>query len=154
MFRGAYPESLDPVVLLRTSEIIIVGLVAAALATGGILAVVLTPLPSPCSGTIGATRSFTIIADLSGYNNSQSQPGPWPVVTVQRCDNVIFNIINKDTQSHGFAVTYYSNSGLELVGGDHQTLRFQATKAGQFKIYCTIPCSVHYLMLNGLLNVI
>jgi hypothetical protein len=153
VFRGAYTESLDLVVLLRTSEIIIVALVAAALATGGVLAVVLTPPLSPCSGIIGATRSFTIIVDLSGYNDSQSQPGPWPVVTVQRCDYVVFNIFNKDTQAHGFAVAYYSNAGLELVGGDHQPLKFQATKTGQFKIYCTIPCSVHYLMQNGQLNV-
>jgi hypothetical protein len=141
------------VVLLRTSEIIIMALVAATLATGGVLAIVLTPPPSPCSGVIGVTRSFTIIVDLSGYNGSQSQPGPWPVVTVQRCDKVVFNIINKDTQSHGFAVVYYSNAGLELVGGAHQMLEFQATRAGQFKLYCTIPCSVHYLMQNGLLNV-
>lgn len=128
-------------------------LVAATLATGGVLAIVLTPPPSPCSGVIGVTRSFIIIVDLNGYNGSQSQPGPWPVVTVQRCDKVVFNIINKDTQSHGFAVVYYSNAGLELVGGAHQKLEFQATRAGQFKLYCTIPCSVHYLMQNGLLNV-
>lgn len=124
-----------------------------ALATAGVLAVVFTPPPSPCSGIVGTTRSFTVYVDLNGYNGSKYQTGPWPVATVQRCDKVVFNVINTDTQSHGFAVAYYSNAGLELVGGDHRTLMFQATKTGQFTIYCTITCTVHKLMQNGLLNV-
>jgi hypothetical protein len=132
---------------------IIVALVAAALATGGVLAVVLIPPPSPCSGVAGLTRTFTIIVDLTGYNGSKYQTGSWPIVSVQRCDIVVFNVINNDTQPHGFAVTYYSNVGLEIVGGDHQTLRFQATRSGQFSIYCTINCTVHKFMQNGLLNV-
>jgi heme/copper-type cytochrome/quinol oxidase subunit 2 len=139
--------------LLRTSEIVIIALVIASLAVGGVFAIVLGPPMSPCSSVIGTVRSFTINVDLTGYNESGSQTGPWPVVTVQRCDNVVFTVVNKDTQSHGFAVASYSNAGLELVGGARQTLKFQATKTGQFKIYCTIPCSVHPLMQNGLLNV-
>lgn len=139
--------------LLRASEVIIVTLVAAFLTTGGVLAVVLTPPPLPCSGVTGAIRSFTIIVDLTGYNGSGSHTGSWPLVTVQRCDRVIFTVINNDTQAHGFAVASYSNVGLELVGGDHQTLQFQATRLGQFRIYCTSRCTVHYLMQNGLLNV-
>ena len=138
---------------MRTSEIVIIALVTASLAAGGVFAVVLSPPPSPCTGITGAIRSFTIIADLTGYNGSQSHFGSWPVVTVQRCDNVVFTVINNSTESHGFAVASYSNAGLELVGGARQTLKFQATKTGQFQIYCTIKCSVHYLMLNGLLNV-
>ncbi len=132
---------------------VIIALVAAALATGGVLAVVLTPPPSPCSGVAGALRSFTIIADSNGYNGSLTKTGSWPVVTVQRCDNVVFTVINNSTESHGFAVAYYSNVGLELVGGAHQTLKFQATRAGQFQVYCTINCSIHRQMQNGLLNV-
>jgi len=138
---------------MRTSEIVIIAFVAASLAAGGVFAIVLSPSPSPCSGVTGATRSFTVIVDLTGYNGSKSQTGPWPVVSVQRCDNVVFTVVNNDTQSHGFAVASYSNAGLELVGGASQTLKFQATKTGQFKIYCTIPCSVHPLMQNGLLTV-
>jgi len=101
----------------------------------------------------GAIRSFTIIVDLTGYNGSGSQSGPWPVISVQRCDTVVFTVVNNDTQAHGFAVASYSNAGLELVGGDHQKLQFQATRLGQFRIYCTSRCTVHYLMQNGLLNV-
>ncbi|SRR6266851_5909149 len=136
---------------MRTSEIVIIALVTASLAAGGVFAIVLSPPLSPCSGVTGAIRSFTIIVDLTGYNGSKFQTGPWPVVTVQRCDTVVFTVVNYDTQSHGFAVASYSNAGSELVGGARQTLKFQATKTGQFKIYCTIPCSVHPLMQNGLL---
>ncbi len=138
---------------MRTSEIVIIAFVTASLAAGGVFAIVLSPPASPCLGLTGATRSFTIIADLTGYNGSQSHIGSWPVVTVQRCDNVVFTVINNSTESHGFAVASYSNAGLELVGGAHQKLEFQATRAGQFKLYCTIPCSVHNIMLNGLLTV-
>src|SRR5712691_4894337 len=138
---------------MRTSEIVIIAFVTASLAAGGVFAIVLSPPQSPCSRVTGATRSFTVIEDLTGYNGSQSHAGSWPVVSVQRCDTVVFTVINNDTQAHGFAVASYSNVGLELVGGARQTLKFQATRTGQFQIYCTIPCSVHYLIQNGLLNV-
>src|SRR5438132_10735783 len=46
--------------LLRTSEMVVIALVAASLAAGGVFAVVLSPPPSPCSGATGAIRSFTI----------------------------------------------------------------------------------------------
>ena len=132
---------------------VIIGLVAASLAAGGVFAVVLSPPPSPCSSVAGATRSFTVIVDQTGYNGSGFQAGPWPIITVQRCDNVVFTVINNDTQAHGFAVASYSNAGLELVGGDHQKLQFQVTRIGQFRIYCTSFCTIHKLMQNGLLNV-
>src|SRR5712692_1100854 len=138
---------------MRTSEIVIIALVTASLAAGGVFAIVLSPPPATCSSVTGTFRSFTIIVDLTGYNGSGSHTGPWPVVTVQRCDTVVFTVVNNDTQSHGFAVASYSNAGLELVGEARQTLKFQATRTGPFKIYCTIPCSVHPLMQNGLLTV-
>jgi heme/copper-type cytochrome/quinol oxidase subunit 2 len=150
---GAFCQAKVLVWFTRTSEIVIIALATASLAAGGVFALVLSPPSSPCSGVTGAIRSFTVIADLTGYNGSQSHVGSWPVVTVQRCDNVVFTVVNNDTQAHGFAVASYSNVGLELVGGARQTLKFQATRTGQFQIYCTIKCSVHYLMLNGLLSV-
>jgi heme/copper-type cytochrome/quinol oxidase subunit 2 len=151
--RTRHYEHVSRDALLRTSEMVIIALVTASLATGGVLAVVLVPPPLPCSGVTGAIRSFTIIVDLTGYNGSQSHNEAWPVITVQHCDTVVFMVINRDTQAHGFAVASYSNIGLELVGGDSQKLQFQATRLGQFRIYCTSRCSVHYLMQNGLLNV-
>ena len=134
---------------------IIIAFVAASLAAGGVFAVVLSPPPAPCAGVTGAFRSFTIIAYLDGYNGSEYQSGPWPDVTVRRCDTVVFNVINNDTGTHGFAVASYSNAGLELVGGDQQKLQFQASRVGQFRIYSTYCSSptVHKFMVNGLLNV-
>lgn len=141
--------------LLRTSEMMIIGLVAMSLAVGGVFAVVLSPPPNPCAGVTGAVRSFTIIAYLDGYNGSEYHSGSWPIVNVQRCDTVVFNVINTDTGTHGFAVASYSNAGLELVGQDQQKLQFQATRIGQFRIYSTYCSSptAHKFMLNGLLNV-
>jgi len=134
---------------------IVIGLVAASLAAGGVFAVVLSPPPDPCSGVTGAVRSFTIIASSDGYNGSEYHTGSWPVVNVQRCDSVTFNVINMDTGTHGFAVASYSNAGLELVGGDQQKLQFQASKIGQFRIYSSYCSSVtaHKFMVNSLLKV-
>src|SRR5260370_37418944 len=92
------------VVLLRTSEMIIVALVTAALATGGVLAVVVSPPPPPCSGVSGATRSFTIIVDLTAYNGSGDRTGSWPIVTAQRCDKVVLTVIHNDTQRPGVSL--------------------------------------------------
>lgn len=133
----------------------IIGLVAASLAVGGVFAVVLSPPPNPCAGVTGAFRPFTIIAYSDGYNGSEYHSGPWPDVTVQRCDRVVFNVINNDTGTHGFAVASYSNAGLELVGGDHQKLPFQASRIGQFRIYSTYCSSptAHKFMVSGLLTV-
>jgi hypothetical protein len=142
--------------LLRTSEIVIIALVMAFLAAGGALAFVVSPPSSPCAGVTGAARSITIIADLNGYNGSKYQTGSWPVATVRQCDNISITIVNHDTQAHGFAVSYYSNAGLEIVGGGApQTLKFQAIKKGQFTMYCSLGvCTVHQFMRAGLLNVL
>jgi hypothetical protein len=113
---------------------------------------------SPCSGVTGTTRNFTIIASDSGYNDSvthnASPSNPWPVMSVSRCDIVKITIINTVTQTHGFAVAYYAVKGIEIPG--QQTIQFppfQAVKAGKFTVYCTVLCTIHYAMLNGLLNV-
>jgi nitrous oxide reductase len=96
-----------------------------------------------------------IVESLTGFNDSGSHSGAWPLITVQHCDTLVFTVINNDTQTHGFGVASYTGAGLEIAGGDHQTLKFQATKIGQFRIYCTYAlCTVHYTMNNGLLTVI
>jgi nitrous oxide reductase len=140
---------------LRTVEIAIIALVTASLGVGGVLAFVLSPPPSPCAGSAGQTRYITIVESLNGLNDSAHQSSPWPVATVHQCDIVSITIINQDTQTHGFSVASYSNAGIELVGGAVQKLTFQATRTGQFRMYCSSPviCTVHALMQNGLLNV-
>lgn len=133
----------------------IIVLVTASLGVGGVLAFVLSPPPSPCSATSGHASSFTIVESLTGLNDSEHHSGQWPVATVHQCDTVTITIRNEDTQTHGFSVSSYSNAGIELVGGAVQRLTFQATRTGQFRMYCSSPviCTVHSLMQNGLLNV-
>ena len=141
---------------LRAIEIAVVALVTASLGVGGVLAFVLSPPSSPCSSVTGQARSFTIVESRTGLNDSKYHSGQWPVATVHQCDMVTIIIRNEDYQTHGFSVSSYSNAGIELVGGAVQKLTFQATRTGQFRMYCSSPviCEVHSLMQNGLLNVI
>jgi hypothetical protein len=110
---------------------------------------------SPCTGVASTTRSFTIIADDKGYNDSLNHMGQmWPVMNVNRCDFVKITIVNTVTQTHGFAIAYYAVKGAEIPGQQKLVIPdFQAIKAGSFTVYCTVRCTIHYAMLNGLLNV-
>src|SRR2546428_5296 len=105
--------------------------------------------------------NIRLASNVQKFNHSLRVDSP-PLVWTQYClslrndpvTNLAERIVDGSiTESHGFAVAYYSNVGLELVGGAHQTLKFQATRGGQFQIYCTINCSIHRQMQNGLLNV-
>ena len=140
---------------MRTVEMAIVALVTISLSAGGVLAFVASPPPSPCAGISVHTSSFTIVESLNGLNDSTHHSGTWPVATVNKCDRVTITIINQDSQAHGFAITSYSNAPIEIVGQDTQRLTFQATRTGQFRMYCAIPvvCTVHLIMQHGLLNV-
>ena len=119
---------------------------------GGIMSYSITP-SSPCAGVAGETRSFAIIANLNGYNNSKSQPGSWHGISVHKCDNVAVTVVNNDVQSHGFSVEYYATKGMEVQGGQSQTVRFLATRAGEFRMFCNVFCTAHIYMQNGLLTV-
>lgn len=107
-----------------------------------------------CIGS-GTSRTFTIIADLNGYNNSRTLVGlgVWPIMNVSRCDHVTIRLVNTDNQAHGLAVGVYANSGLRVPAGQTLSLGFLASKIGQFRVFCTIVCTVHDYMLNGQLNV-
>ena len=130
--------------------------IASAVALGGGVMTFAIGIPgSPCAGIVGTTRSFTLIADLNGFNDSRDHQSPWPVLTVHRCDVVSIKIINKDTQAHGFAIDYYAARGTEIPGQQPSTpVQFLASKSGQFKIFCNIYCTVHIFMQNALLNVV
>jgi hypothetical protein len=138
---------------MRTSEMIVIALVIASVAVGGVLALVISVPSSPCAGTSGTTHNILIVADTHGFNNSQLQTGS-PLVSVNKCDTLKFTILNKDTQPHGFAVDYYAPNGVEVTGGDTVQLPwFVATRSGQFTMRCTIFCTVHNQMIHGVLNV-
>jgi hypothetical protein len=133
---------------------VVVIIVAAALG-GGIMTFAIGLPSSPCAGIAGATRVFTIVANINGFNGSVShQQTSWPVMTVHRCDTVKITIINRDAQAHGFAIDYYATRGTDIQYG--QTLPVQpflTSKTGQFRVYCISPCTIHAFMQNGLLNV-
>jgi nitrous oxide reductase len=120
---------------------------------GGIMTFAIGLPSSPCTGIAGSTRSFTIIANLEGFNDSVSHQGSWPIMSVHRCDTVVIKVVNTDTQSHGFAVSYYAVKGMEIQGQQSQSVTFLATKTGQFRAYCIVVCTVHKLMQSGLLTV-
>lgn len=138
---------------LIQSKMLVIIIIASAVALGGGITTFAIGIPnSPCFGVGGTTRHFTIVADVNGYNDSRDNPAPWPVISVHRCDQVAIKIINNDTQTHGFAVDNYAR-GTDVVGGQQTTVQFLASKAGSFRMYCIVFCTVHILMQNGLLTV-
>jgi hypothetical protein len=141
---------------LRNRMLTVIVLIVAAALGGGIMTFAIGLPSSPCAGIAGAIRSFTVVADINGFNDSVNhQQGSWPILTVHRCDIVKVTIVNGDTQAHGFAVDYYATRGTEIQGG--QTLPvppFLATKSGQFRVFCISFCTIHAFMQNGLLSVV
>jgi nitrous oxide reductase len=141
--------------MLKNKVLAVIVVVVAAALGGGIMTLAVGLPGSPCAGTAGTTRSFTIVASINGFNDSKDQQGQWPVMSVHRCDIVKVTIVNADTQTHGFAVDYYAVRGTEIQGG--QTLSvppFLASKDGQFRVYCISFCTPHIFMQNGSLNVL
>jgi len=136
---------------------IIIIIVAAALG-GGIMTFAIGLPSSPCAGITSTMRSFTITEDVNGYNDSALHLGswpakPWPVMNAHQCEMVTIKIVNIDTQTHGFAIDFYATRGTEIQGGQSVTVQFLASKAGQFRVYCNVPCSIHWSMLYGSLDV-
>ena len=142
--------------MLKNKMLTIIVIIVAAALSGGIMTFAIGLPGSPCAGIAGTTRSFTVVADVNGFNDSVNhQQGSWPVLTVHRCDLVKVTIINGDTQTHGFAVDYYATRGTDVSG--QQSLfvpPFLATKTGEFRVYCISFCTIHAFMQNGLLNVV
>ena len=67
---------------------------------------------------------------------------------------VTIRLVNQDTsQAHGLAVDLYANNGVIAGPGQTVQMTFLANRSGSYKIVCTIQCSVHKIMLNGLLQV-
>ena len=138
---------------LIQSKMLLIIIIASAVAVGGGITTFAIGIPnSPCFRVAGTTRHFTIVADINGYNDSRDHQGLWPVINVSRCDQVVIEVINNDTQTHGFAVETYAR-GTDVVGQQQATINFLASKAGEFRVYCIVFCTVHIFMQNGLLNV-
>ena len=113
-----------------------------------------SPLPTEC---VKPTNGFLIIASSNGYNDSIAHGAPknwWPIITVKQGQTVNITVCNTDFQAHGFQVTHYYDSNIvTIVPGQVLHVSFVADQAGEFRIYCSIFCSIHIFMQNGLLNV-
>lgn len=104
---------------------------------------------------------FTIVeedppAPLAGMNGSyyKSFSVQWPVLHVQKGDEVVITVINNGTtEPHGFAITHYYSSGVSTSAGQSNVVTFVANEVGTFRIYCSIFCSIHPFMQNGALIV-
>jgi hypothetical protein len=116
-----------------------------------------------CIGVSGSTRTFTIIANLGGFNDSKTQPpspgfgvglGVWPIMNVSRCDHVTIRLANTATQTHSIVVGVLAMEPLLVPAGQTLDLNFLAYKTGHFRVYCTVTaCTVHEYMQNAQLNV-
>lgn len=132
------------------------------LAAGATAVLLLTPsiwkpsnnLPSGCAKPAGG---FLIIASKLGYNDSVDHGVPensWPVITVKQGQQVNIVVCNTDIQAHGFQVAHYFDSTIESIApGQTIHVSFTASQSGDFRIYCSILCSVHAFMQSGLLVV-
>ncbi len=139
--------------------IVVVALISIAALVSGLTVAGVIPLSTilSCIGTPGTSRSFTIIADLYGFNSSKTMAdqgglGVWPIMSVSRCDNVTIRLTNTDTQSHGLAVGGYTGE-YSIPPNQTLTIHFTANKTGHWRVFCTILCTVHDFMQNGQLNV-
>ena len=145
-------SGLGEVLVLNWMYPVILAIVAGSIGAG--IITLQNGIPSsPCDNTAGSLRTFTIIADLSGFNDSRTQNGIGPLMTVHRCDTVVINVFNKDTQAHGFVIDNYAPHGLDVQPGTSQSFRFHASQPGQFRVYCNSLCSIHSYMLHGSLIV-
>jgi heme/copper-type cytochrome/quinol oxidase subunit 2 len=113
-----------------------------------------TDLPQGCVKPPGG---YLIIANENGFNDSIQHGAPtvsWPVITVKQGTTVTITVCNSDVQAHGFQVTHYFDSNIETVSpGEVVHVSFVADKVGDFEIYCSIFCTIHVFMQNGLLAV-
>ncbi len=129
-------------------------LVLSSAATAAVAVSVLGIPVAPCAGVKEEIVTFTITADLNGYNSSRISGGQGPFLSVRTCDTVVMRLANRDVQAHGLAIEFYAANGLEAMHGDVVKMRFLAYKTGDFRIFCNTLCSVHSYMQNAKLTVL
>jgi len=105
-------------------------------------------------GCVRPSGGFLIIASELGFNDSIDHDVPtnwWPVLQAHQGQNVTIVVCNVDpTQAHGFQIEeYYQTGTVAIAPGQVLRVSFIADKSGTFKIYCNIPCTVHWAMQSG-----
>lgn len=117
-----------------------------------------TPTVNLPAGCVKPAGGFLIIASQLGFNDSVDHGVPennWPVLNVKLGQNVTIVVCNADpSQAHGFQIDHYYVAQLVSIASGHVLrVSFIADKAGSFRIYCQIFCTVHWAMQNGQLIV-
>jgi hypothetical protein len=112
-------------------------------------------LPAGCAKPAGG---FLIIASQLGFNDSVNHGVPessWPVMNVRVGQNVTIVVCNADpSQAHGFQIDHYYVAQLvSIASGQVLRVSFIANKAGSFRVYCQIFCTIHWAMQSGQLVV-
>lgn len=110
------------------------------------------------AGCVRPDGGFLIVQSEYGYNDSILQGAglskPWPVISVQEGQTVKIEVCNVGDEAHGFQIQNYVDSVINVVPpGGVMNFTFVANKAGNFQIYCAIPCTIHFFMQFGQLRV-
>jgi heme/copper-type cytochrome/quinol oxidase subunit 2 len=112
------------------------------------------PKPAPSGRPV---PNLQIVAGVTGFNDSVDHGVPqnsWPVIHVARGTLVNITVFNDDRQAHGFQISHYFNATIVTVApGQKLNVSFLADVSGTFRIYCSIPCTVHWAMQSGKLVV-
>lgn len=116
------------------------------------------------SGGSGDHAYFLIVegdppSQFAGINGSYyvAPATQWPTMNVKVGQVVSIHVINcAASEPHGFQITYYDDISKNLISipaGQSYDVTFTATRAGIFRVYCGIFCSIHPLMQDGALVV-
>lgn len=62
------------------------------------------------------------------------------VITVEKCDRVTLTVFNEDNFDHGVAIDALGISQ-RLPASGQITVKFVASKTGEFPFYCSVSCS-------------
>lgn len=74
-------------------------------------------------------------------------------ITINRCDKVTMNIFNEDDYDHGIAIDVFGVNK-RLNPNTNTTIKFTASKTGQFLFYCSVPCGEGHFRHSGDIEVI
>ncbi len=142
----------------RRRLLLIVAVVVVAASTAALFYVVGGGPSSGCTtgpgvGSGGQTQNLLIVASITGFNDSADHGVPancWPVIHIQKGTLVNITVSNIDKQPHGFSIDhYYDSSVVTVAPGQTIHVSFVANETGNFRIYCSIFCTVHWAMQSG-----
>lgn len=116
---------------------------------GAGLAVALAALFSGCLGE-PPTDEEPVVIDVVTSRYAFT-PGSDAAINVTEGQVVVLRLTSTDV-THGFAITEYGIN-VEVPPGEVVEVKFRASRAGDFLIYCTVFCGVGHPEHKGTLHV-